>query len=145
MHAARQLSPSATTPEPVISSLGATTTEPTGQGACALQREKPTQLIWRTAPAHHNLRKPSHSNKEQAQPKKEIQTRLEYGFGGGGLVALHIHWCSQAFFRGSRRGLLFVLVHGLLTAVASLVPKHGLQAHRPQELQCAGSRMCSPR
>ena len=84
MHAARQLSPSATTPEPVISSLGATTTEPTGQGACALQREKPTQLIWRTAPAHHNLRKPSHSNKEPAQPKKEIQTRLEYGFGGGG-------------------------------------------------------------
>ena len=83
MHAARQLSPSATTPEPVISSLGATTTEPTGQGAYALQREKPTHLIWRTAPAHHNSRKPSHSNKEPAQPKKEIQTRLEYGFGGG--------------------------------------------------------------
>ena len=37
-------------------------------------------------------------------------------------------------------GLLFVVVHGLLTAVASLIVEYGLQAHRLQQLQHTGSR-----
>ena len=34
--------------------------------------------------------------------------------------------CTQAFFSCGKRGLLFLAVHGLLTAVASLVVEHGL-------------------
>ena len=150
MHAARQLSPGATTPEPVISSLGGTTTEPTGQGACALQREKPTQLIWRTAPAHHNLRKPSHSNKEQAQPKKEIQTRLEYGFGGGGV------WLHCIFTDAHR--LSFVAAGGgyssfwctgfslqwLLLFQSTGCRHTGLRSCSVQALECAALGSCGP-
>ena len=34
--------------------------------------------------------------------------------------------CTRAFSSCSERGLLFVVVHGLLIAVASLVAEHGL-------------------
>ena len=34
--------------------------------------------------------------------------------------------CAQAFSRSGERGLLFVAVRGLLTAVASLFVEHGL-------------------
>ena len=37
------------------------------------------------------------------------------------LAVLGLHCCMQAFSSCSERGLLFVAVHGLLTAVASLV------------------------
>ena len=37
--------------------------------------------------------------------------------------------CARTFSSCSERGLLFVAVHGLLTAVDSLVVEHGLQAH----------------
>ena len=42
------------------------------------------------------------------------------------LAALGLRCCVRAFSSCSERGLLFVAVHGLLTAVASLVAEHGL-------------------
>ena len=42
------------------------------------------------------------------------------------LAALGLHCCAQAFSSCGERGLLFVAVRGLLIAVASLVPEHGL-------------------
>ena len=41
-------------------------------------------------------------------------------------AALGLHCCTQAFSSCSEWGLLFVAVHGLLIAVASLVAEHGL-------------------
>ena len=45
-------------------------------------------------------------------------------FGGGAVLGLHC--CAQAFSSCSKRGLLFVVVRGLLIVVASLVREHGL-------------------
>ena len=42
------------------------------------------------------------------------------------LAALGLRCCAQAFSSCGERGLLFVVVHGLLTAAASLVAEHGL-------------------
>ena len=42
------------------------------------------------------------------------------------LAALGLHCCTQAFSSGSERGLLFVVVFGLLIVVAFLVAEHGL-------------------
>ena len=42
------------------------------------------------------------------------------------LAALGLCCCTQVFSSCSERGLLFVVVHGLLIAVASLVVKHGI-------------------
>ena len=42
------------------------------------------------------------------------------------LTVLGLCCCSQAFSSCSERGLLFVVVRGLLIAVASLVAEHGL-------------------
>ena len=42
------------------------------------------------------------------------------------LAALGLHCCVWAFSSFGERGLLFVEVHGLLIAVASLVAEHGL-------------------
>ena len=42
------------------------------------------------------------------------------------LAALSLRCCAQAFSSCGERGLLFVVVHGFLTAVASLVAEHGL-------------------
>ena len=42
------------------------------------------------------------------------------------LAALGLRCCTRAFSSCSKRGLLFVVVHGLLIAVASLVVEHGL-------------------
>ena len=42
------------------------------------------------------------------------------------LAALGLRCCAWAFCSCSERGLLFVAVHGLLIAVASLVVEHGL-------------------
>ena len=41
------------------------------------------------------------------------------------LAALGLRCCVQAFSSCSEQGLLFVAVHGLLIAVASLVAEHG--------------------
>ena len=41
-------------------------------------------------------------------------------------AALGLRCCAQAFSGCSERGLLFVVVRGLLIAVASLVAEHGL-------------------
>ena len=56
------------------------------------------------------------------------------------LAKLGLHCCARAFSSCGERGLLFVVVHGLLIAVASLVAEHGLQAHRLQQLRLTGSR-----
>ena len=42
------------------------------------------------------------------------------------LAALGLRCCTQAFCSCGEQGLLFVVVHGLLIAVASLVVEHGL-------------------
>ena len=42
------------------------------------------------------------------------------------LVALGLRCCARPFSRCGERGLLFVVVHGLLIMVASLVEEHGL-------------------
>ena len=42
------------------------------------------------------------------------------------LAALGLHCCTWAFSSCGERGLLFIAMHGLLTAVASLVAEHGL-------------------
>ena len=42
------------------------------------------------------------------------------------LAALDLRCCTWAFSSCGERGLLFVVVRGLLTAVASLVAGHGL-------------------
>ena len=42
------------------------------------------------------------------------------------LAALGLHCCARAFSSCGERGLLFVVVRGFLTAVASLVAEHGL-------------------
>ena len=42
------------------------------------------------------------------------------------LAALGLRCCAQAFSSFEEQGLLFVAVHGLLIAVASLVAEHGL-------------------
>ena len=39
-----------------------------------------------------------------------------------------VRCCARAFSSCGERGLLFVAVHGILIAVASLVAKHRLQA-----------------
>ena len=52
------------------------------------------------------------------------------------LVALSLCCCVWAFSSCSKQGLLILEVHGLPTAVASLVAEHRLQAHRLQERWC---------
>ena len=42
------------------------------------------------------------------------------------MAALGLHCCVRALSSCGERGLLFVAVQGLLTAVASLVAEHGL-------------------
>ena len=42
------------------------------------------------------------------------------------LAMLDLRCCTQAFCSCSERGLLFIAVHELLIAVASLVVEHGL-------------------
>ena len=42
------------------------------------------------------------------------------------LAALGLHCCEQAFSSCGEQGLLFVAVHKLLIAVASLAVEHGL-------------------
>ena len=62
-------------------------------------------------------------------------------------AALGPHCLAQAFSICGERGLLFIAVHGLLTAVASLVVEDGHSAHslqylcsvRAQELWLVGS------
>ena len=45
------------------------------------------------------------------------------------MAALGLHCCPRAFSSCDERSLLFVVVHGLLIAVASLVAEHGFWAH----------------
>ena len=56
------------------------------------------------------------------------------------MAVLGLRHCSWVFSSCCERGLLFIVVCGLLTAVASLVAEHGLQAYRLQQLWLAGSR-----
>ena len=41
-------------------------------------------------------------------------------------VVLGLHCCMEAFSSCGEQGLLFIVVHGLLIAVASLVTEHRL-------------------
>ena len=42
------------------------------------------------------------------------------------MATLGLCCCTRAFCSCGEQGLLFVVVHGLLTVVASLVAEHGL-------------------
>ena len=42
------------------------------------------------------------------------------------MAVLGLRFCARAFSSCSEWGLLFIVVHGLLIAVASLVAEHGL-------------------
>ena len=55
------------------------------------------------------------------------------------LSALGLLCCTRTFSSCGKRGLVFLVVHGLLIVVASLVAEHGLQACRLQQLQHTGS------
>ena len=55
------------------------------------------------------------------------------------LAVLGLRCCTWAFSSCSERGLLFVVAHGFLIAVASLVAEHGLQARWLQQLRHVGS------
>ena len=57
------------------------------------------------------------------------------------LAVLGLRCCVKAFPSCGEQGLLFVAVHGLLIAVASLVVDHRLQARGLQQLQHAGPRV----
>ena len=53
------------------------------------------------------------------------------------LAVLGLRFCARAFSSCSKRGPLFIAVHGPLTVVASLVAEHRLQTRR---LSSCGSR-----
>ena len=55
------------------------------------------------------------------------------------LAALGLHYCARAFSSCDERGLFFIVVRGLLIAVASLIAEHGLQEHGLQQLWHAAS------
>ena len=61
------------------------------------------------------------------------------------LAALGLHCCARAFSSCGEGGLLFVVVCGLLIAVASLVAEHGLQACKLQQLWHMGFSSCGLR
>ena len=42
------------------------------------------------------------------------------------LAVLGLHCCTRAFSSCGERGLLFIAVHGILIAAASIVVEHGL-------------------
>ena len=58
------------------------------------------------------------------------------------LALLGLHCCARAFSSCGERGLLFVAVHGLLIAVASLVVEHGLQGTRASVVVARGLSSC---
>ena len=53
------------------------------------------------------------------------------------LAVLGLRFCARAFSSCGEQGPLLIVVHGPLTAVASLVAEHRLQTHR---LSSCGSR-----
>ena len=55
------------------------------------------------------------------------------------LAALGLRCCTWAFSSCGEQGLLFIVVCGLLIAVASLAVEHRLQARRLQQLWHVGS------
>ena len=55
------------------------------------------------------------------------------------LAVLGLCSCAWAFSSCSERGLLFIVVRGLLILVASLAAEHRLQVHRLQQLWHVGS------
>ena len=61
------------------------------------------------------------------------------------MAVLGLRCCTQAFSSCCEQGLLFVVVHGLLIAVASLVAEHGLQACGLQQLWHVGSVLVAHR
>ena len=54
-------------------------------------------------------------------------------------AVLGLHSYMWAFSNCGESDLLFIAVHGLISAVISLVAEHKLQARRLQQLQCPGS------
>ena len=42
------------------------------------------------------------------------------------MAVLGLHFCARAFYSWGKQGPLFIMVRGLLIAMASLVAEHGL-------------------
>ena len=59
------------------------------------------------------------------------------------LAALGLRCCARAFCRCGEWGLLFVVVHGLLIAVSSLVGEHRLQSMQASVDAAHGLSSCS--
>ena len=57
---------------------------------------------------------------------KALHYSIYIYFGFFFLAALSLRCCAWAFSSCSERGLLFIALHGLLIAVASLVAEHRL-------------------
>ena len=64
--------------------------------------------------------------KKRCSRSKELHSFFFFNLFVYFLAALGLRCCMQAFSSGGEQGLLFVAVHGLLIAVASLVAEHGL-------------------
>ena len=60
----------------------------------------------------------------------KIESCTDFFFFFKFLTALGLHCCTRAFSSCGEQGLLFVVVRGLLIAVASLVPALILDASR---------------
>ena len=60
------------------------------------------------------------------EPSEQFFSFFKYFFKIYFLAALGLRCCAQAFSSCGEQGLLFVAVHGLLKAVASLVAEHRL-------------------
>ena len=84
-------------------------------------------------------------NSLQVRSTLDFQHRMSYLFVFNKfiylfLAVLGLCCCMRAFSRCSEQGLLFLMVCGLLIAVASLVAEQGLQVCGLQQLWCVGSR-----
>ena len=68
-------------------------------------------------------------HREKREKKEKCRIRINHRFSKIYilfLAALGLHCCARAFSSCGERGLLFVVVCGLLIAVASLAAEHGL-------------------
>ena len=77
----------------------------------------------------HGSKNPEHPNIENQSPhfsNDPCFLGFFYKFIYLFLAALGLHCCMQAFSSCGEQGLLFIVVRGLLTLVASLVAEHVL-------------------
>ena len=84
-------------------------------------------------PQWANALKTVSPNLERVSEKTFLKKFIYYLF----MAVLGLRFCARAFSSCSKRGPLFIVVHGPLTIAASLVAEHRLQTRR---LSSCGSR-----